>query len=130
MIWNANRYENPNGKFIGSFDLQKEEIRILNRYLKLNEIENVEFIAHDVKGLKGYYTDVIFSPRKSAGVKNTIKIKLLNGETLEYNFLQQRGQRISDNKALLIEYYTKKKMTWFGLNNLISLSATEKEEIK
>jgi hypothetical protein len=120
------RTEHINGKYFGELFFKNNEITIgENKYL-IKDIQKIEITNLDIKGKYIIRVGRTFSPKKSNGIKNNLKIFLIDGATKEVNFLQTKDQQVKVFKEEFISYYEQKIISWQNLTWIVDV---EKENI-
>ena len=118
-----NKIEKLYAKHLGQLVISKDKIQILNKKIDLSEIKKINFYNNDFIGMRKDLPieGFIFSPRLSNGINNFLILKLNNGESKRYRFLQKTKEDLLRNRDILIHYYLNDKLNFDDLKRILHL---------
>ena len=115
------RREPLNGQLIASLEFNKKKIITAEKSYDLEDITKIEFTLYDYDYMWEYSHFFVLEPKRLNGTKNTLHIRLKNGNTVEVLFQRVRENDILDIKEELICYYQMSKIHWLHLIELLKI---------
>ncbi|NJB84222.1 hypothetical protein [Wenyingzhuangia aestuarii] len=114
------RYQKLNGKFDGELIFLEDKIILDKTTILISDIKNIYIHIEDYKGK--YLWRKTLKPKLQQGVKNFIKIELLNENTIVKYFLQNEKNEIIKISNILEKYYLNKKIHFLHLIELLGIN--------
>lgn len=128
MISNFFLHECKNGEYKGKLELQLDSIIINKTKYELNDIKKISIRSNDYEG-QFVNTSFEFTRKLSNGLNNELVLKLTDGNEVQCNFFQTKGQRIKHFKELLTNYHLKGKISWLHLLSVLEMEDYDEIQI-
>ena len=127
-FFGLSKYKPLKGIFNKDLVFENDKIMIGADIYLIADIKKIELNSEDYVGALRYYNKSDFNGALSNGEKNILKLKLNNGDILEFNFQQNDKYEMQNIREQLIIYHTKGKLHFLNLIN--TLKITDYDEIQ
>lgn len=101
------RYEKFRGKYNGILKFSKNNLKINEREIELNQIKKIFLRTDDYKGVKGYHPAI----RMSNGTNNLLDLELTNGEKIKLFFQIEYENQVEELRPFIISLIKNELLT-------------------